>query len=185
MTFQFKVVVFIVASVGLALATRSSLRSLRFHGIYRFFAWEFIIVLVLLNLDSWFYEPFSPHQIGSWLLLTISLLLVIHAALLLRRVGKPGSERDDPSLISIEKTTELVTTGAYRYIRHPIYGSGLYGVWGVFLKDPSWVGVFLAVLATFFLTMTAKMEEAENIRYFGNAYRSYMKRTRMFIPFLY
>jgi len=103
----------------------------------------------------------------------------------LRRVGKPDSERDDPSLIGIEKTTELVTVGAYRYIRHPLYSSLLFLAWGVFFKQPSWIGVSLAVTATFFLTMTAKMEEAENIRFFGAEYQSYMKQTKMFIPFFF
>jgi protein-S-isoprenylcysteine O-methyltransferase Ste14 len=185
MPFQIKVIVFIVASGGLVWVSRSSLRNFRFHGFYRFFAWEAILALVLLNLDYWFDEPFTPHQIISWLLLIVSLFLVIHGFQLLRMVGKPDSKRNDASLIGVEKTTELVTVGAYRYIRHPIYSSLLYGAWGVFLKNPSWVGISLAVITTFFLTMTAKTEEVENIRFFGAAYQSYMKQSKMFIPFLF
>jgi len=184
-TFQFKVIVFIVASVGFAWLTRSSLRDFRSHGFYRFFAWEAILALILLNLDYWFHEPFSPHQIISWLLLIVCTYWVIHGVLLLHRVGKPDSKRSDPSLIGIEKTTELVTEGAYRYIRHPLYSSLLFLTWGAFFKQPSLVCVCLAVISTFFLTMTAKMEEAENSRFFGAAYQSYMKQTRMFIPFLF
>ena len=185
MPFQFKVIVFIVASVGIAWVSWPSLRDFRSHGFYRFFAWESILALILLNLDYWFYEPYSPHQIISWLLLIISLFLVIHGFQLLSRVGKPDSERNDPSLIGIEKTTELVTVGAYRYIRHPLYSSLLLLAWGVFFKQPSLICVCLAVIATFFLTMTAKIEEAEDIHFFGAAYQSYMKQTKMFIPFLF
>jgi len=141
--------------------------------------------MVLLNLDCWFHKPFSHHQIISWLLLIISLFLAIHGFQLLYMVGKPKSERNDPSLIGIEKTTELVRVGAYRYIRHPLYSSLLFLTWGVFFKHPSWAGVFLAGIATFFIRMTAKMEEAENIRFFGSAYQNYMKQTKMFIPFLF
>ena len=57
--------------------------------------------------------------------------------------------------------------------------------WGVFFKSPSGVGVGLAVLATIFLTATAKVEELENSRYFGAAYGKYMTRTKMFIPFVF
>jgi len=185
MTFQIKVIVFIIASAGLVWLSRASLRDFHSHGFYRFFAWEAIVVLVLINVDYWFREPFSIHQMISWLLLIVCIFLVIHGALLLHRIGKPDSKRVAPSLIGIEKTTELVTEGAYRYIRHPIYASGFYGVWGVFFKDPSWVGVAVALLTTFFLTMTTKTEEAENIRYFGPAYQDYMKQTKMFIPFLF
>jgi len=182
---MFKVIIFAVVSVGIVFVSRASLRDPHSHGFYRFFAWESILALILLNLDYWFYEPFSIHQIISWLLLIVCSYLVIHGVLLLRRVGKPDSERDDPSLIGIEKTTELVTVGAYRYIRHPLYSSLLFLAWGVFFKQPSWIGVSLAVTATFFLTMTAKMEEAENIRFFGAEYQSYMKQTKMFIPFFF
>ena len=185
MSFQFKIIVFLIVSIGIIWVSWSSFRDLRSHGFYRFFAFEVIVVLILLNIDYWFYELFSPHQIISWLLLFASLFLVIHGFQLLHKVGKPDGKRKDSSLIGIEKTTELVTVGAYRYIRHPIYSSGLYGIWGVFFKQPSWLGFSLAAIITFFLTVTAKIEEAENISFFGDAYKSYMKKTKMFIPFVF
>jgi protein-S-isoprenylcysteine O-methyltransferase Ste14 len=185
MTLYIKVIVFVVATAALAWLSRASLRDLRSHGFYRFFAWEAIVILVLLNIDYWFRAPFSFHQIISWFLLIVSIFLVIHGALLLHRIGKPDSKRDEPGLIGIEKTTELVTQGAYRYIRHPIYASGFYGAWGIFFKDPSWIGLSLALLTSFFFTMTDKTEEAENIRYFGPAYQNYMKQTKMFVLFLF
>lgn len=181
MSFELKVIIFIAASAGLVWLSWSSLRDLRSHGFYRFFAFEVIVILILLNIDYWFYEPFSIHQIASWLLLIISLFLVIRGFQLLQKVGKPDSKRKDSSLIGIEKTSKLVTVGAYRYIRHPIYSSG---VWGVFFKQPSWLGFSLAVITSFFLTMTANIEEAENIHFFGDAYKSYMKKTKRFIPFV-
>jgi protein-S-isoprenylcysteine O-methyltransferase Ste14 len=104
---------------------------------------------------------------------------------LLRVIGKPDNDRDDPALVGLEKTTELVIIGTYRYIRHPLYSSLLFLAWGAFFKHPSYWGVFLALTATFFLTMTAKVEETENIRFFGDAYKNYMKESKMFIPFLF
>lgn len=184
MAFQFKVIVFAVASIGFAWLTRASLRNFRSYGFHRFFAFESILILMLLNVDYWFLEPFSVYQLISWPLLIICTYLVIHGALLLRKVGKPDDRRIDPSLMAIEKTTKLVTEKVYHYIRHPLYSSLLFLAWGAFLKHPSWAGTSLAVIATFFLTMTAKIEEAENIRYFGDEYRMYMKRTTMFVPFL-
>ena len=182
---ELKLIVFVVVSAGILYVSRASLRSFGFHGFYRFFAWEAILALVLLNLDYWFYEPFRLTQIVSWLCLCLSLFLVIHGFQLLRMMGKPDDRRDDVSLIGMEKTTTLVTVGAYRYIRHPLYSSLLFLAWGVFLKSPSWPGGSLAVAATAFLRATAKVEEAENTRYFGSAYREYMKKTKMFIPFLF
>lgn len=180
-----KFVVFVGATVGLAYLSRKSMGKLRSHGFYRFFAWEAILVLILLNIEYWFHAPFSAHQIVSWLLLISSGFLVIDGVRLLLIIGKPDKRREDPSLVGIEKTTALVTAGSYRYIRHPLYGSLLSLAWGVFFKEPSWIGLVPAVLATVFLAITAKIEEAENMQYFGNPYREYMKQTKMFVPFLY
>jgi protein-S-isoprenylcysteine O-methyltransferase Ste14 len=182
---ELKLITFVVASAGIIYVSRASLRSLGFHGFYRFFAWEAILALALLNLDDWFDEPFSPTQIVSWFCLCLSLFLVIHGVQLLRMVGKPDEGRDDTPLIGMEKTTTLVTVGAYRYVRHPLYSSLLFLAWGVFLKSPSWLGGGLAIAATAFLAAAAKVEEDENTRYFGAAYREYMKQTKMFIPFLF
>ena len=184
MAFPLKVAVFIIASAGLFWVSWPSLRDLRLHGFYRFFALESILIIVLLNIDYWFTEPLSLYQIISWFLLLVSVSLVVHGFWLLRFVGKPDRRRRDAGLVGIEKTTELVTEGAYRYIRHPIYASGLYGVWGVFMKNPSWAGALWAVIATFFLILTARVEEVENMRFFGDAYEDYRSKTKMFIPFL-
>jgi protein-S-isoprenylcysteine O-methyltransferase Ste14 len=178
-----KLIIFVAASAGIVYVSRSSLLSLRTHGFSRFFAWEAILILTLLNVDYWFYKPFTLPRVISWPLLCISLFLVIHSFQLLRRVGKPDDRREDASLIGVEKTTVLVTEGAYKYIRHPLYSSLLFLAWGVFFKSPSWAGAVLAVAATFFLTATAKIEESENMKYFGEAYGEYMRKTKMFVPF--
>lgn len=180
-----KVAVFVAGSAGLVLVSRGSLRRVGSHGFFRFFAWEAMLALLLLNVDHWLRDPFGLRQIISWLCLCVSLFLVIHGVRLLGRVGRPDERRADASLLGLERTTTLVTVGAYRYIRHPLYSSLLFLTWGALLKSPSWAAVGLAAVATGFLTGTAKAEEAENVRYFGAAYREYMARTRMFIPFVF
>lgn len=182
---MFKLIIFAAASAGMAYVSRASLRAPRSHGFYRFFAWELILALFLLNVNDWFRDPFSAHQIASWLLLTLSAFLVAHGIYLMRKIGKPDSRRDEGGpTISFEKTTSLIQVGAFKYIRHPLYSSLLFLAWGVFFKAPSWAGGILALAATAFLAATAKVEEAENIRFFGPAYQAYMKHTKMFIPFL-
>jgi protein-S-isoprenylcysteine O-methyltransferase Ste14 len=183
MSIEVKIVVLIAASAAFALLTRRSLQSFRSHGLYRFLAFVAISVLVLLNLEYWFNEPFTLRQIVSWLLLLISIAAVAYGVISLRR-GRPDSRREDATLLGMEKTTELVTTGAYRYVRHPMYSSILFGVLGIFLKHVSWQSALMTGITVSLVVVTARMEETENMRYFGNAYRSYMKQTRMFIPFL-
>ena len=66
-----------------------------------------------------------------------------------------------------------------------MYCSLLVLTWGLFFKDPSSTGAALASAATLSLVLTAKADEAECIGAFGDDYRNYMKRTRMFIPYVF
>ena len=185
MPFWLKAILFGITTLLLVYVSRQSLRSFRFHGFYRFFAWEMITALVILNLDLWFAAPLAWHQLISWILLVLSLYLVIEGFRLLRLIGKPDAKRTDEALIGVEKTTRLVTTGVYKYIRHPLYSSLLCLAWGAFFKSPSRIGGVLALGASLFLTLTAKAEEGENRQYFGAAYEAYQKRTQMFIPYVF
>jgi protein-S-isoprenylcysteine O-methyltransferase Ste14 len=180
-----KSAIFLSATAGIGYMSRASLRQPRSHGFYRFFAWEAILALALLNIEVWFRNPLSWHQLISWLLLVVSGFLVIHAVQLLKKIGKQDSQRNDSPMLEFEKTTALVTAGAYRYIRHPLYSSLLFLAWGIFFKSPSWLGGILTLAATLFLVATARAEEAEDVRFFGPAYQEYIKQTRMFIPFLF
>jgi protein-S-isoprenylcysteine O-methyltransferase Ste14 len=181
-----KIVLFAVTSAGIVYVSRASLRAPRSHGFYRFFAWEAILGLILLNVEHWFHDPFSVHQVISWIFLITSAFLVVHAVQLLRIIGKPNARRsDNETTIGFEKTTQLVSAGAYKYIRHPMYSSLLFLTWGVLFKDLSWASAGLALAATVFLVVTAKTEEAENVRFFGTSYQTYIKQTKMFIPFLF
>ncbi len=166
----------VVGTIGILYVSRASLRNPQVHGFWRFFAWETILSLVLLNAEKWFVDPFSINQIISWLLLIASLFLVMHSLHLLRVMGQPQGQ--------IENTTRLIIVGAYRYIRHPLYASLLFLAWGALFKGPSWLGISLALGATALLIATAKAEEAENLRKFGDEYARYMTRTKAFIPYI-
>ena len=185
MTVVHKAILFVLATIGITWVSRSSLLNIQFHGFYRFFAWETILIFFLVNMNYWFEDPFSLRQIISWSFLIVSLVLIYQGVQLFRRKGGLDQARNDPALVGIEKTTELVTTEVYHYIRHPFYSSLLFLGWGILFKNVSLIGVILAIIATTLLIITAKKEEIENIEFFGEKYREYMKNTKMFVPFIY
>jgi protein-S-isoprenylcysteine O-methyltransferase Ste14 len=184
-----KVILFVGLSAALAYVSRASLKDARSHGFYRFFAWECILGLFFLNFISfkqWFGDPLSVRQLISWFLLVTCIVPAALGVHLLHTQGKPDARRPrDAHLVWIEKTTQLVTTGAFKYIRHPLYSSLLLLAWGVFFKRPSWIGAAVVLGATGFLLATAKVEEAENVGYFGTPYQAYIRHTKMFIPFVF
>jgi protein-S-isoprenylcysteine O-methyltransferase Ste14 len=181
MTVEVKIAVLVIVAAALALATRRSLTSLYSHGVYRLAGAVAAIALVLLNLEGWFTDPLAAHQVASWCLLLLSAVTPVYGYVSLRK-GRPSASRGDPTLMDVERTTELVEAGAYRYVRHPIYSSFLFAAFGIFLKDVSWQGGVLTATVLLCAFLAAKTEERENIAYFGDEYRSYMKRTKMFIP---
>jgi protein-S-isoprenylcysteine O-methyltransferase Ste14 len=181
-----QIVAFVAGSAGLVVVSRASLRAPRSHGFYRFFAWEFILALVLLNLPVWFVDPLALHQVISWLLLIVCLVPLVLGVRTLRAHGRPVTQRAvEPQLLAFEKTSRLVTTGLYRYIRHPLYSSLLLLTWGTFFKVPALPGGVLALAATACLVATARADERECLRFFGPDYRDYMRRTKRFVPFLF
>jgi len=181
-----KILFFIIISIGNIYFSRTALRAPRSHGFYRFFAWEFMLALLVLNIDRWLTNPFAWHQIISWLLLIASIIPLVFGVHALVSRGKPVKHReDDAHLLAFEKTTTLVTTGIYHWIRHPLYSSLLFLTWGTFFKAPALIGTFLALAATLFLIATAKADEAECIRFFGTSYQEYMQKSKRFVPFLF
>ena len=115
--------IFLILSIPVIYFSRRNLFHPGKHGFYRFLGWEGMIWLLVSIYKYWFVQSFSSLKLISWILLLLSVYLVISGALTLLRKGKPSSKRHDRHLFSFEKTTELVDTGIFRYIRHPLYAS--------------------------------------------------------------
>ncbi len=179
-----KYLLFGILSLPLLALSRRSLLKPGSHGFYRFFSWECIAWLAVSVYPFWFSKPFSPIQLISWSLLFVSVYLLIAGLVLLKRSGKAGREREEKALYAFEKTTVLIDSGIYRYIRHPLYASLLFLSWGICLKSPAFTLWLTALLSSVFLYLTALADERECIEFFGEKYREYMKRSKMFIPFL-
>src|SRR5512133_3365345 len=76
----------------------------------------------------------------------------------------------------------LVTSGPYRWIRHPLYtiGSALFIGFG--MMADTWFIALLGILPFIAMAIRTPNEEANLIEKFGDEYRAYMKRTGRFLP---
>jgi protein-S-isoprenylcysteine O-methyltransferase Ste14 len=84
------------------------------------------------------------------------------------------SQRADP---------ELVTTGPYARIRHPIYSGVIIGTVGTAIAvSPYWLNA-VAILGAYFL-FSAMIEERTMARLFPAAYPPYKGTTKMLIPYI-
>ena len=172
------ILIFFLATLGFGYFTwRYAILNPRAQGPYRFVAFEGITAIVLLNYRVWFADYLSPLQIISFAALTIAAYLPLAGMLTLRNYGKPRGH--------FEYTTKLVTTGVYRFIRHPMYASLLFLAIGSYLKqplDPPGAVIFVITVAA--VLMTAKAEEQDLVAAFGERYVDYMKKTARFVPFV-
>ena len=80
------------------------------------------------------------------------------------------------------KEHKLVTSGPYRWVRHPLYtvGTSLFIALGLIADN--WFIILLGVLAFIAMASRAPKVEANLIEKFGDEYREYMKRTGRYFP---
>jgi len=80
------------------------------------------------------------------------------------------------------KQHTLVTSGPYRWVRHPLYtvGSSMFVAFGMMADN--WFIAALGVLAFILMAIRTEKEEENLIEKFGDDYREYMKTTGAFFP---
>ena len=176
--------VFIFGTLLLAYFSSASLRHPRSHGFYRFFSWEMMLGLVLLNLDTWYDATLTWDQFVSGILMSLSIFFVLMGYLSLKLYGQQSERRAEAHLLEFERTTKLVTQGIYRHIRHPMYVSLIALDGGLYFKQITWTSSSFALVALLFLIAAVYAEEKEIVGYFGDAYRDYMNRSKRFLPFI-
>ena len=179
---NYQLLIILVSTILLIALSWRSLRWPHYHGFYRFFAWELIVIQIAVNLPVWFKTPFRWYQLISWFLLCMSIYVGYQGISLLNRLGGKRIKNNNNPNYPFENTSNLVTEGIYAYIRHPMYCSLLLLSWGVFFKLPSVWGILLVFSASICLYLTVRMEEKENIQRFGDRYLEYMTHSNMFIP---
>ncbi|MFA5833931.1 MAG: isoprenylcysteine carboxylmethyltransferase family protein [Bacteroidota bacterium] len=86
--------------------------------------------------------------------------------------------------VQIHRAKGLVSTGIYRYMRHPQYTGILLFTFGWLVHWPSIVTLVLWPILILMYVWLAKQEEKQALEEFGNEYVMYANRTKRFIPFL-
>lgn len=163
----------------LVMAVTAKAGQFRWTQVARVWA-GFILVALLLTWVRIFRGHWSaagsPSLPGTGLaLFVLGLALAVWARTYLgRNWGMPMSQRAEP---------ELVTTGPYRKVRHPIYSGILLAMAGTALATgPYWLNV-VAILGPYF-AVSAVIEERTMARLFPATYPRYRRVTKMFVPYL-
>ncbi|WP_436119319.1 protein-S-isoprenylcysteine O-methyltransferase [Phyllobacterium sp. LjRoot231] len=112
--------------------------------------------------------------------------VIFGLALWVFRISHKELGRNWSITLEIREKHQLVSSGPYAIIRHPMYTSFLLMALGQALLLSNWV-VGLAGLAGFAVLFFLRVDEEERmmLENFGPQYRAYMERTKRIIPYLY
>ncbi len=76
----------------------------------------------------------------------------------------------------------LVTSGPYRYVRHPFYVMVAFALVAYTLTTANWFIALAGLTTLVLLVIRTSTEEAKLVERFGDDYRRYMARTGRFLP---
>jgi protein-S-isoprenylcysteine O-methyltransferase Ste14 len=145
----------------------------------------FLIAIVLLSITSiqlpWLYFELWPSGLWSfWVGAAITIAGLLFAVWARVYLGRNWSRS-----VTIKQDHELIATGPYAMVRHPIYTGILTGLLGTAIAL-SQVRGFLA-FALFFVAFWLKlrMEEQWMRSQFGETYVTYAHRTAALVPYLF
>jgi protein-S-isoprenylcysteine O-methyltransferase Ste14 len=156
-------------------------------------------------------EAILPRLVKYWLPLAIAILLIgpgdwfgsswLHARMypastaiavlgaLLTMLGVAFAcwaryvlGRNWSSVVQVKKDHELIQSGPYRWVRHPIYTGLLLAFLGTAMAIGEWRGLICVVIVAVSFWFKLKLEERWMRDNFGVAYENYMQRTTALIP---
>jgi protein-S-isoprenylcysteine O-methyltransferase Ste14 len=94
-----------------------------------------------------------------------------------KRMGKSWRMGIDPG-----ETTQLIVTGPYAYVRHPIYALSSLLMIASALAVPSVLMIVVALIHCALLQWEARREEQHLLRVHGQPYRDYLSHVGRFVP---
>jgi len=143
------------------------------------------LAIALLALDPPIEGPLQGRFVPAGMAASLIGLAVLLLGLLFAVTARQHLGRNWSARVSLGEGQQLVRTGPYRVVRHPIYLGGIVGVAGTAIV----IGEVRALLAVALVVVVAvlklRTEEALLGDHFGPAYRRYQQDVKALIPFLY
>ena len=120
-----------------------------------FFQWEFIPQKQIIQVNTLFY-------LVGFLIIIIAFIILLIA---IKDLGRNLSPFPRPI-----HNSNLITTGIYRFTRHPMYYSLIFISFGVFLTKLSIYYLFLLISLGLIIKFKVALEE----KYLNNKYKNYL-----------
>lgn len=137
-----------------------------------------ISILAYLVNPAWLEWSMLPLPTGlRWAGVTVMLLCLPLVYWVFSSLGKNVTQT-----VVTRQEHSLVTSGPYRWVRHPLYSVGFLMFSALSLASGSWFIGLSLLLGMIPLALRTPIEEARLIERFGDEYRAYMQRTGRYLP---
>jgi len=164
--------------IYMAIKTRQPSQNRSSHGIGVRLTIVLVLFVILNHTPSRWSHQIQNHflQILGLILFTVGVIIAVWARIYLSGSwGFPGYQRDK---------TELIMTGPYKFIRHPIYTGIITAMIGTAIALALYLLIVCLISASYFI-WNAMSEEKYLVNKFPNVYPGYLKKTKMLIPFIF
>ena len=138
-----------------------------------------------LGILTAFGLPFATIVHGR-LAVFVAGLLLLGTGGVLRSHCRRTLGRFFTGTVAVQADQPVVTSGAYRWVRHPAYTGAVMVMVGVGLTLTNWLSILaFLIVPTLAYGLRVRVEERALLETIGEPYRKYMRRTKRFVPFLF
>jgi len=144
-----------------------------------------ICAIALLSLPGvplpWLNQRFLPHGVWSfWSGAAVTAAGLLFSVWARRHLGKNWSQA-----VTLKEGHELITSGPYALVRHPIYTGLLLGFVGSAIARGEWRGLLAVALVFSALWHKLKLEEKWMRAQFGQPYEAYSRQVAALVPHIF
>ncbi len=154
------------------------------EGVFILFGLRLGSLPWFLGSLAWMVDPewmaWSSVPMPIWLRWFGLVLIGFWGVLLVWTFRNLGRNLTDT--VVTRKVHTLVTTGPYRYVRHPVYLAFFFAIAGGSIVAANWFVLIAGVIPSTFLIARTRIEEEKLIERFGDEYRTYVSTTGRFWP---
>lgn len=155
-------------------------------NLYSVISFSILGYYLFARNEALIFQPtFITQGIGAVLFLVGLAILGIAFSSFNKREFIGLEQLDAVPLNDRNEVKQLVKTGLYAYVRHPLYFGTILMLVGAMVVFPTYSMMIFVLISLLYLPIGVKLEEQKLVKEFGEQYLSYQREVKMLFPFLF